>query len=165
MLGTQKVDTYNVYDDYGQVVAVLPPGSLDDNTGVVTDHLIFWYKYDNQNRLIEKKVPGADSQKFYYDNRDLVTLAQDGNMRNANYSDNVHKHIGTEYDALGRVVKTGFVITSDPLNHAKSGFTIAEGSNKLSEIQYYPNKSWVKHRGTKFLETHNPNQYLRQKWD
>ena len=100
-LNSQNVDTYNVYDDYGQLVAVLPPGSVD-GSGAVTNSLTFQYVYDNQNRLSEKKIPGADVQKFYYDNRDLLVLTQDGNMR----SDAATKHLATLYDDLGRVVKT-----------------------------------------------------------
>jgi RHS repeat-associated protein len=156
LLGTDKVDTYNVYDDYGQLVAVLPPGSVDAN-GNVTNSLTFQYKYDNQGRLSEKKIPGADPQKFYYDNRDLVTLTQDGNMRNANYSNNTAQHLGTQYDDLGRVLRTGFVFPTDPTTFAASGFTIPEGANKLTENIYYPNRSWIKHHGAKLMETFGPD--------
>ena len=79
LLSGQKVETYNIYDDYGQLVAVLPPGSVNGNGGV-TQVLIYTYTYDNQNRLIEKKVPGAAPQKFYYNAIDQLRLTQDGNM-------------------------------------------------------------------------------------
>jgi hypothetical protein len=59
-LNGQNVDTYNVYDTYGQLVAVLPPGS--ETNGVVNNDLTFQYKYDLQNRLTEKKIPGSEPQ-------------------------------------------------------------------------------------------------------
>ena len=41
-LDNENVDTYNMYDDYGQLVAVLPPGSVSGD-GNVTNDLIFTY--------------------------------------------------------------------------------------------------------------------------
>ena len=47
-LGTDKVDTYNVYDDYGQLVALLPPGSVTGTTtATIANSLTFQYQYDN----------------------------------------------------------------------------------------------------------------------
>jgi RHS repeat-associated protein len=149
-----NVDTYNVYDDYGQLVVVVPPGALTISgaTATVANDLTFQYKYDNRNRLIEKKIPGAESQRFYYDERDLLTLTQDGNMGTPIYGGKLNRHLATEYDNLGRVVKTGWVTTTDPVNFAKSGFTIPNDTNKLTETVYYDNKSWVKYQGAKVLK-------------
>jgi RHS repeat-associated protein len=150
----QNVDTYNVYDDYGQLVAVLPPGSvvMSGSVASVINDLTFQYQYDNQNRLIEKKIPGAESQKFYYNNRDLLTLTQDGNMRNPLYGGKVGRHLATQYDNLGRVVKTGWITTTDPITFAKNSFVIDNDTNKLTENIYYDNKSWIKHQGAKVLK-------------
>ncbi len=150
-LGSQNVDTYNMYDDYGQLVAVLPPGSVD-GSGNVTATLIFKYTYDNKNRLIEKKVPGADPQKFYYDGRDLLVLTQDGNMRTPQYGGASNKYLATQYDDLGRVVKTGFVYVTPTLGADYTTPISISEAEKLTETQYYPNKSWVKHQGAKVLK-------------
>ncbi|NJN33853.1 MAG: hypothetical protein HC817_05985 [Saprospiraceae bacterium] len=96
-LGTDRVDTYNIYDNYGSLVAVIPPDAITGNT--VKNNLIFAYKYDNQNRLASKKVPGAGWQTFFYDARDLLVMTQDGNMRLAN------KYLATLYDALSTAIK------------------------------------------------------------
>ena len=74
-----NVDAYHIYDDYGQQAKVIPPGAINSN--VVDDNLTFTYLYDNKNGLSAKKIPGADWQYFYYDNRDLMVLSQDGNMK------------------------------------------------------------------------------------
>jgi hypothetical protein len=104
-----KVDTYNIYDDYGNLVMVIPPAALDNGNNVIPD-LVFRYKYNNKNLLCEKKIPGAEKQVFYYDNRDLLTLSQDGNMR----AENPNKYLGIGYDELGRQGRTGFIVTTTP---------------------------------------------------
>jgi RHS repeat-associated protein len=146
-LNGQNIDTYNVYNYLGQLVAVLPPGSVDAN-GAITNALTFQYKYDNESHLIEKKVPGAAPQKFYYDSRDLMTLMQDGNMVIAVSN----KYLATQYDELGKVLKTGFVNPADPVAFAKSGFVIANDANKLTETIYYNYTTWVKHQGMRVLK-------------
>jgi YD repeat-containing protein len=144
-LSGQNVDTYNVYDNYGQLVAVLPPGSVDVN-GNVTQSLIFKYTYDNQNRLIEKKVPGADPQKFFYNSADQLILTQDGNMAQA------AKYLATIYDDLGRVKKTGFSTSVSPIQGQDNTITEFQITELLTQTEYYPNSSWVKHQGAKVLK-------------
>ena len=145
-LGTAEVNTYNVYDDYGQLVMVIPPDALTTGNAPIAN-LVFCYKYDNQNRLARKQVPGAGWQKFYYDNRDLLTLTQDGNMR----AESNDRYLATQYDDLGRVVRTGWATTADPTTYAKSGFTITD-ADALTKTEYYPGKSWVKHQAAKVLK-------------
>jgi RHS repeat-associated protein len=158
-LSGQNVDTYNVYDNTGQLVAVLPPGSVS-STGTVTADLIFQYKYDLKNRLIEKKIPGSAAQKFYYDARDLLVLTQDGNMR----ATNAQKHLATQYDGLGRVLKTGFVMLSPTAGTDVDVATInITDADRLTETHYYPNKSWVRDQGAKVLKnagTNTPTDFL-----
>jgi hypothetical protein len=155
-LAGQNVDTYNVYDDYGDLRMVIPPGALDAAFNISLD-LVFEYRYDNENRLSAKKIPGSEWQYFYYDDRDLLTLTQDGNTR----AENALKYMGTLYDALGRVVKTGWVITSDPIQMAKN-VQILE-AEKLTETTYVPNRTWVKDVKTRVLAPNGtpvPKQWL-----
>ena len=152
-LGTQAVDTYNIYDNYGQLVAVLPPGSVDASSGVVTASLIFQYTYDNLNRLIEKKVPGAELQKFFYNDKDQLVLTQDANMRTPQFTGDdgaANKYLATFYDEIGRVKKTGFAFVSPTIGQ---DFNLLETniSIVLTETQYYPNKSWVKNQGARVI--------------
>jgi RHS repeat-associated protein len=163
-LNGQNVDTYNVYDDYGQLVMVIPPDAMD-TYGYPKVNLVFCYKYDNLYRLHRKKIPGADWQKFYYDNKDLVSLTQDGNMRSTLSGGDPNKYLATQYDALGRVEKTGWVTTSDPVNFAKPRILIPD-ANKLTETQYYKRdavtgqisatgtlgSNWVKHQAARILK-------------
>ncbi len=115
VLGTVNVDTYNVYDDYGNLVMVIPPDAITGN--VISADLVFTYKYNNKNQLCEKKIPGADVQRFYYNDRDLLTFTQDGNMR----VQNANRYLATEYDQYGRVWRTSWIETSTPAVYALSG--------------------------------------------
>jgi RHS repeat-associated protein len=110
-----KVDTYNIYDDYGNLIMVIPPSSIETNN--IKEDLVFCYKYNNKNQLCEKKIPGADAQKFYYNDRNLLTFVQDGNMRAAN----ANKYLATEYDQYGRILRTSWVETNSPDTYALSG--------------------------------------------
>jgi RHS repeat-associated protein len=146
----KRIDTYNVYDDYGQLVMVIPPAACDAN-GTITDNLVFKYKYDNQNRLACKKIPGADWQNFYYDDRDLLTLTQDGNLRSKG------KFIATCYDDLGRVKQTACINAATVganqaaiEAYAKTAFTFA-AADVLTETTYKPNKSLVEQTKVRVL--------------
>ncbi len=142
------VNTYNMYDDFNNLVMVAPPDAIAEfvASSTINLSLVFQYQYDYRNRLIKKKVPNADWVNFYYDARDLLTLTQDGNMRTSSAS----KYLGTEYNEIGQVVKTGWVTTTTPVTAALA-VTIAE-VDKLTETQYYPNRTWVKHQAAKVLK-------------
>ena len=135
-----KVDTYNIYDDYGNLVMVIPPAAIDNGNNVIPD-LVFTYKYNNKNLLCEKKIPGADKQVFYYDNRDLLVMSQDGNMRAAN----PNKYLATTYDEIGRQWQTGFMETTTPeadlANWIYKWVPISAGSSSiaLTYTYYLPN--------------------------
>ena len=140
----QNVDTYNVYDTYGDLVMVIPPGAIDPNSWIINKALVFEYTYNNERQLVEKKVPNADAVKYYYNNKYLPTLVQDGNMRVAN------KYLATVYDEIGRAIKTGFVTSNDPNN-----ITISDAvnePNRLTRTVYYQNTNWVKDQEAKVLK-------------
>ncbi|WP_223150968.1 DUF6443 domain-containing protein, partial [Flavobacterium ajazii] len=45
------------------------------------DDLAYQYKYDNKNRLVEKKLPGKQWEYLVYDKLDRLVLTQDANLR------------------------------------------------------------------------------------
>ncbi|MFC4231489.1 DUF6443 domain-containing protein [Parasediminibacterium paludis] len=100
--------TYYLYNDYGQLIYVLQPKLvqyLDNNNFSPIlisqfSELIFQYVYDTRNRLIGKKVPGADWTYLIYDLRDRLIMAQDANMRKNN------NWLCTIYDNINRPVKS-----------------------------------------------------------
>ena len=82
-------DTYYIYDATGNLRAVLPPelSAKAPVTGglakVELDRYAYLYAYDNFRRLSDRKLPGADWERFMYDDGDRLVASQDGNLRKA----------------------------------------------------------------------------------
>lgn len=94
-------ESYYIYDVYGNLTFVLSPkadGAIDD---LVLNDLCYQYKYDNLNRLVEKKLPGKGWEFIVYDKLDRPILSQDANLRTSN------KWFFTKYDAFNRPIYTG----------------------------------------------------------
>jgi RHS repeat-associated protein len=119
--GTNNVDTYYVYNDYNQLAFVIPPLASDKykNSAAGTsvsstdlDQLCYQYKYDSQNRLVEKKIPGKGWEYMIYDKQDRLVASQDANM-GAN-----KQWLFTKYDQFGRVAYTGIYTSANTYGSA-----------------------------------------------
>jgi hypothetical protein len=86
----------------GQVTIPAQSQAAQDQHAIL-DNLSFQYRYDSRNRMIAKKVPGAEWTYMVYDNRDRLVLTQDGNLRTTN------RWSFTKYDALNRAILTGIM--------------------------------------------------------
>ncbi len=100
-------DTYYVYDNYGNLSYVLSPKLEAHTAGLSTingrlNALGYQYKYDDRNRLVEKRIPGKDWEYIVYDKLDRPVMTQDANQR-VPLTD---EWLVTKYDALGRVAYT-----------------------------------------------------------
>ncbi len=73
--------TYYVYDDYGDLRYILPPGAGagGDRTGTTMSNLAYWYDYDARGRCILKKLPGAKACRYVYDPADRLVAEQTHN--------------------------------------------------------------------------------------
>ncbi|HVY74704.1 MAG TPA: DUF6443 domain-containing protein [Puia sp.] len=106
------LNTYYVYDSLANLRFVIQPRAIDllqangtwnlSSLTNLTNELCFRYEYDNRNRMIIKKVPGAGEVWMVYDSWDRLVLTQDANLRTTN------QWLFTKYDALDRPVLTGF---------------------------------------------------------
>ncbi|MDN5203083.1 DUF1593 domain-containing protein [Fulvivirgaceae bacterium BMA10] len=103
-------DTYYVYDDFGNLRFVFPPEASEqigssyspsNLQDAIIDDYAFYYKYDERQWMVEKKVPGADVVYLVYDQWDRLVLTQDGNQRGNN------QWSFTKYDVLNRPIVTG----------------------------------------------------------
>ncbi|WP_312079463.1 DUF6443 domain-containing protein, partial [Chryseobacterium sp.] len=97
---TMEADTYYVYNDYNQLAYVIPPlavvaNNVDEQTTL--KNLCYQYKYDNRNRLVEKKLPGKGWEYMVYDKQDRLVGTKDS----------VNPWLVTKYDQFGRVAYTG----------------------------------------------------------
>ncbi|WP_367331362.1 DUF6443 domain-containing protein [Sphingobacterium multivorum] len=104
---SKKLETQYVYDDFGDLRYVIPPGfpstatTLTEATTGDFHELVYAYKYDEKRRLAEKKIPGKGWEWLVYNTNDQVVLTQDAVQRG------LGKWSYTKYDAFGRVVLTG----------------------------------------------------------
>ncbi|MBK1442511.1 RHS repeat-associated core domain-containing protein [Parapedobacter sp. ISTM3] len=108
---SRKLETYYVYDDFGDLRYVIPPavtaGSFTETAAAFTDY-IYGYKYDSRHRVVEKKVPGKGWEYMVYNKNDQVVLTQDANQRGMT----TRQWLYTKYDAFGRVVETGILMSN-----------------------------------------------------
>ena len=110
------VDTYYVYDDFGNLRFVIPPLATDALTGNGTwteaDNTIkkyaYLYRYDERRRCTEKRIPGCDWQYLVYDKADRLILSQDGVQRTKS------QWLVNKYDNLGRLLYTGMMNNNGP---------------------------------------------------
>jgi len=107
--GTQDTDTYYLYNEYGQLAAVIPPLAVKATWNETTlNTLCYQYRYDGMGKLVEKKLPGKGWEYLIYDQQDRVIMTQDASLR---AYENTFGTIGwmfSKYDKLGRVVYSGF---------------------------------------------------------
>lgn len=114
--------TYYVYDDQGQLrtviqpkaVALMIPSWVLDQTKV--NELCFRYEYDERQRMIAKKVPGAGWVYMVYDNRDRLVFTQDANMR----SKSPQQWMYMLYDDIDRPVQTGIMTYTGTWDNLKT---------------------------------------------
>jgi RHS repeat-associated protein len=114
---TEWALTYYVYDDFGNLRFVLQPelsalvlaSDSYEPTAADLNKLSFQYKYDNRQRLIEKKVPGAEPLYMVYDRLGRLAMTQDGNQRRDLNTGAFTKTdwTFTKYDTWGRPIMTG----------------------------------------------------------
>ena len=100
----EVLSTYYVYDIFGNLSFVLPPGANPDAgvpNGTLLEQFCYQYRYDGLKRLTEKKLPGKGWEHMVYNKLDQIVLTQDALQRSAG------QWLFTKYDALGRIVITG----------------------------------------------------------
>lgn len=98
-----------MFDAFNRLRIVIPPKAVEAievdwilSAGVV-DELCFRYEYDEKQRLIAKKVPGAGWTNMVYDQRDRLVFTQDGNLRQKG------RWMATLYDDMIRPIATGIM--------------------------------------------------------
>jgi len=97
------LDTYYVYDQFGNLTYVLPPlayGSISQ-----LDGLCYQYKYDYRNRMVEKKLPGKQWEFLVHDKLDRVVASGPALSPWGGIATGWNI---TKYDAFGRVAYTGW---------------------------------------------------------
>ena len=99
-------------------------------------------KYNPHRAVITSSLRLPNPQRLYYDNRDLLTLTQDGNMRVADPT----KYLATHFDDYGRVSTIGFINTNNPVQRATEWLygDLNSGNNKLVDNNFYQEQTHLK---------------------
>lgn len=97
------LDTYYVYDDFGDLRYVIPPLVTADFLESSADfaNYVYAYRYDGIRRLVEKKIPGKGWEYLIYNKNDQVILTQDALQRLKKEWSYIR------YEAMGRVASSG----------------------------------------------------------
>ncbi|MBC2844626.1 DUF6443 domain-containing protein [Winogradskyella flava] len=129
-------DTYYVYDDHGNLTYVLPPKAephANKPDATELSELCYQYKYDDRNRLVEKKIPGKGWEYIIYNKLDQPIMTQDANL------DAQNRWLFTKYDIFGRVAYTGVMVSGSNRN------TLQHGANTTSTqwVTKQSNHTWL----------------------
>ncbi len=127
---TQYASTYYIYDDFGNLVCVLPPeaskritaeyiGQTNTAKETFLRRWAFRYRYDERGRLIRKQVPGAGQVIMIYDDLDRMVLTQDSVQR----AKTTREWTFTKYDVYARPVLTGKYLSNNLYTAMKSAVT------------------------------------------
>ncbi len=130
---SQKIDTYYIYDDFGNLTYVLSPkmkASVNNWATInsLMNDLGYQYKYDQRNRLIEKRIPGKGWEYIVYDKLDRPVLTQDAVLKPQK------KWLFTKYDKLNRVVYTGIYAHGSNVDRISMQNTFNSQNNTPSEF-------------------------------
>lgn len=133
----QEIDTYYIYNEYNQLVCVVPPLAAKITlTQDVLDKLCYQYRYDDQGRLVEKKLPGKGFdtssnmwiwESFVYDHQNRLVAMQDSNLKLQG-----NKWLYTQYDQFSRPVATGICNGYGVTRQDEQNFADTTGSNNTT---------------------------------
>jgi RHS repeat-associated protein len=158
--------TYYIYDDLDNLRCVMQPEGVKTLTGngwTLTPTLLneqcFRYEYDQRNRMIIKKVPGADVVYMIYDAKDRLIMTQDANLRNAQP---YQKFLFIQYDDLNRPIRTGTIsTTSDWIVHRdyaanSTNYPWVEGyTHEIFTQTFYDDYTWLAANSNPFSSSYN----------
>lgn len=142
----EMLSTYYVYDDMGNLAFVLPPMAGADGTAAISqatlDNYCYQYRYDERNRMTQKKMPGKGWEYIVYNYIDQPVATQDS-MQRFN-----KQWIYTKYDAIGRPVMQGIwtyggaAISRASLQSTLTGILTNIWESPASTGNGYTNVAW-----------------------
>jgi RHS repeat-associated protein len=152
---TGWLSTYYIYDDLNNLRWVLPPlavekligagwnfGGANYTASVIANELCFYYEYDDQNRMIIKKVPGAGIEEMVYDKRDRLIMSRHAKLAEQGYWQ-VNK-----YDAQNRLIKIGLIANASSRTvhqtsaNADLNYPTLNNADVMQE-NYYDDYNWA----------------------
>lgn len=128
--------TYYMYDDLGHLAFVMPPlatNAVIANSWTISssiaNELCFQYQFDERDRVVVKKMPGAGAVYVVYDVRDRVAFTQDSVQRAAS----PQEWLANFYDNLNRVSMTAIYKANTTRQALQAGMNAAaSGSQSIT---------------------------------
>ncbi|PWU02602.1 MAG: hypothetical protein C5B52_05120 [Bacteroidetes bacterium] len=141
--------TYYVYDNLDRLRYVIPPKAVqyaNQNAWTLSagvgDELCFSYNYDQEGRLITKKVPGAGVVEMVYDARDRMVMSRDSVLRQNS------QWLVSTFDSLNRTISTTLWNNgSDRATHQTSSqssisYPTLSGTYSILTESFYDDQNW-----------------------
>lgn len=137
--GTTWYDTYYIYSPAGLLMVVIPPEGVSRlstefsaDTQSFLDRWCFQYQYDEEQRVIAKRVPGSKFKEnttdtndgwtyIVYDKWNRIVLEQDADQRTRN------EYVFTKYDRFNRPIISGIYTTSTSIGSLRSTAATTSG--------------------------------------
>ena len=91
-------ETYRVYNDLGQLRYVLQP---EYQRAGYKDRYAFEYRYDRRGNMVKKRIPGCETEQYWYDRAGRMSFMQDATLRGRGL------YRFTAYDSAGRPAVQG----------------------------------------------------------
>ena len=105
---TNEADTYRLYDDKDRETTIVPP---DVPIPIGNTELIYTKLYSGEDNIITQKDADKAVVQKRYDDRNLLTHMQDGEMLKDN------RWYAYEYDTYGNIIKEGWAASdTDPIS-------------------------------------------------
>ena len=136
-------DTYYVYNDYGQLLFVIPPAAATNLTPnqSVANLWYFCYEYDDFGRMTGSKAPGTEWLYTIYDRWDRPVLTQDGVQR----AKSPQEWSFVKYDIHNRPIITGTftsTATRASLTTAVANASTRDEIKNTSAVGYTLNRTY-----------------------
>ncbi len=126
-------DTYYLYDFYGNLAYVLPPLANGGIGTTTLNDLCYQYRYDERNRLVEKKLPGKQWEYIVYDKADRIVMT---GPALSPFGSGLKGWLFTKYDVMDRAVYTGYYNGHTPTSaNRKVLKDLVYGQTQLNEVK------------------------------
>jgi RHS repeat-associated protein len=160
------ITTCYVYDDMNRLRAVIQPEGYKLNQSLNYNstnwkNFVFYYEYDGRQRMILKKVPGADEEYFVYDQWNRVVISQTAlqkesskftfykyDLQNREIMRGEFTDGGTIQDVRNYVANTANITVRGetrnniaPLYYTTNSYPFWLGANETNVVTYYDDYS------------------------
>lgn len=128
--------TYQVFNRNGKLAFIFPPKAVDlmkggwSITAANAHELCYLYRYDDRERVIIEKAPGADSVENIYDRRDRLVITRTGVLKGRFMAK------AFAYDTINRPTMTALITTSLTRTQMQTYYDTMSMSNPTAFVPF-----------------------------